>query len=478
VARAEYDIVVIGGGAGGLVVAAGGAALGAKVALVEKHRLGGDCLWYGCVPSKTLLRSAKLAHEMRHADRWALPATDVQPDLAQVMERVAGVIREIEPNDSPERFRALGVEVILAEGRFVAPDAFEVEGRRLMARTFVIATGSRPAIPRLPGIDAVPYLTNETVFDLRENVPSLVTVGAGPIGSELAQAFRRLGSEVTVVDVAPQILPREDPDVAAVVHEQLRAEGVRHHLGASILGVAGRTGDVRVTVRTADGEAREFAGTHLLSAAGRVANLEGLGLDAAGVRVDGWRLVLDDRLRTTNPRIYAIGDAAGGLQFTHLAEHHAGVVLRHAIFRMTWTRPSTIVPWCTYTDPELARVGLSETEARHNGVAHQVYRFPFAEIDRARAEAATAGFAKVLTDPGGKLLGATIVGPHAGELIAEYALAVQRGLRLDAIADVIHPYPTLAQINRRVADQRRKTQLTPRARTWIQRLFGLRGARK
>jgi pyruvate/2-oxoglutarate dehydrogenase complex dihydrolipoamide dehydrogenase (E3) component len=476
-ARPEFDIAIIGGGAGGLVVAAGGAALGAKVALVEKHRLGGDCLWTGCVPSKTLLRSAKLAHEMRHADRWALQPAHAQPDLARVMERVAGVIREIEPNDSPERFRGLGVEVFLAEGRFVAPDAFEVEGRRLTATTFVIATGSRPAIPRLPGIDAVPYLTNETVFDLRENVPSLVVVGAGPIGCEMAQAFQRLGSEVDVVDVAPHILPREDPDVAAVVLQQMQAEAVRFHLGASILGFAGRKGDVRATVRAADGDVRELAGKHLLLAAGRAANLEGLGLDAAGVDVERGRLVLEDGLRTTNPRIYAIGDVAGGLQFTHLAEHHAGIVLRHAIFRMTWTKPSTVVPWCTYTDPELARVGLSETEARQSGVAHEVHRFPFAEIDRARAEGATAGFAKILTDPKGKLLGAAIVGAHAGELIAECAFALQRGMRLDAVADVIHAYPTLAQINRRVADQRRKAQLTPRARAWIQRLFRLRGGK-
>ena len=475
--RPEFDIVVIGGGAGGLVVAAGGAALGAKVALVEKNRLGGDCLWYGCVPSKTLLRSARLAYEMRNADRWSLPPTPVEPDLARVMERVAGVIRSIEPNDSPERFRGLGVDVILGAGRFVAPDTFDVNGRRLTATTFVIATGSRPAVPHLPGIDDVPYLTNETVFDLREPVPSLIVVGAGPIGSELAQAFRRLGSEVSVVDIAPQILPREDPDAAAVVMQQLRSEGVRHHLGATVVGFAGRGNHVRVTVRAADESVSVLAGTHLLLAAGRTANIEGLGLDAAGVRVEGARLVLDDRLRTTNRRIYAIGDVAGGYQFTHLAEHHAGIVLRHAIFRMKWTKPSPVVPWCTYTDPELARVGLSETEARGSGVAHRIYRFAFDEIDRARADGATAGFAKLVTDPKGKLLGAAIVGAHAGELIAEYALALSKGMRAGDISGAIHAYPTLAQINRRVADQRLKEGLTPRARTWIQRIFGLRGTR-
>ena len=478
-AKPEFDIVVIGGGSGGLVVAAGGAALGAKVALVEKNRLGGDCLWYGCVPSKTLIKSARVAHQMRHADRWALTPAPPHPDLAQVMERVAGVIKGIEPHDSPERFRSLGVEVVFGAGRFVARDAFEVNGKKLTAKTFVIATGSRPAVPRLPGIDATPYLTNETVFDLREPVPSLIVVGAGPVGCELAQAFRRLGSDVTLVDIAPRILPREDPDAAAVVFAAMSAEGVRHHLGASILSCEGRKGDIRLMVRAADGAPTTLAGTHLLLAAGRVANVDDLGLDAAGVELDHGRVVVgDDGLRTTNEDIYVIGDAAGGLQFTHLAEHHAGIFLRHAIFRMRWARPSPVVPWCTYTDPELARVGLSEADAQHRGVVHRVYRFAFDEIDRARAESETEGFAKLVTTPGGKLLGATIVGPHAGELIAEYVLALAKGMNAKELTSVIHAYPTFAQINRRVADQRLKEGLTPASRTWIQRLFGLRGARQ
>jgi pyruvate/2-oxoglutarate dehydrogenase complex dihydrolipoamide dehydrogenase (E3) component len=476
-AKPEFDIVVIGGGAGGLVVAAGGAALGAKVAVVERHRLGGDCLWAGCVPSKSLIKSARIAYEMRHADRWALAPADPQPNLARVMERVGRVIKGIEPNDSPERFRGLGVDVVFGSGKFVAPDAFEVDGRRLTARAFVIATGSRPAMPRIAGIEATPCLTNETVFDLREPVPSLIVIGAGPIGCELAQAFRRLGSEVTAIDAAPQILPREDPDLAAVVHQQLGAEGIRHHLGAAIIGAGGRSGDVRVTVRTADGTSVVVAGSHLLIAAGRAANVEGLGLDAAGVRLDQGRLIVDDRLRTTNRNIYAIGDAAGGYQFTHVAEHHAGIVLRQAIFRMKWAKPSAVVPWCTYTDPELARVGLSETEARQRGVEHRVYRFAFDEIDRARAEDETEGFAKIVTYPKGRLLGAAIVGAHAGELIAEYVLALSKGMRAGDLTGVIHAYPTLAQINRRVADQRLKEGLTPSSKRWIQRIFGLQGTR-
>ncbi|MEO8304557.1 MAG: FAD-dependent oxidoreductase [Betaproteobacteria bacterium] len=476
-AKPEFDIVVIGGGSGGLVAAAGGATLGAKVALVEKNRLGGDCLWYGCVPSKTLIKSARIAHQMRHADRWALPPEVPRPDLAKVMERIAGVIADIEPNDSPERFRGLGVDVVFGDGRFVAPDAFEVSGRKLTAKTFVIATGSRPAVPRFPGIEATPYLTNETVFDLREPVPSLIIVGAGPIGCEMAQAFRRLGSEVTLVDIAPRILPREDTDLVAVVSAAFAAEGIRHHLGASIVGCEGRTGDVRVSIRTVDGTPVVLAATHLLIAAGRTTNIDGLGLDAAGVRVDNGHVVVDAGLRTTNPDIYVIGDAAGGAQFTHLAEHHAGILLRHAIFRMRWAKPSLVVPWCTYTDPELARVGLSEMEAAQRNVAHRVYRFPFAEIDRARAEGETEGFAKILTDPKGKLLGAAIVGPHAGELIAEYVLALSKGMSANDLTNVIHVYPTLAQINRRVADQRLKEGLTPSSKRWIQRIFGLHGER-
>ena len=474
-ARPEFDIVVIGGGVGGLVVAAGGATLGAKVALVEKHRMGGDCLWYGCVPSKTLIKSARVAYAMRHADRWALRPADPAPDLAQVMERVRGVIAEIEPNDSPERFRALGVDVTFGDGRFTAPDVFEVNGRKLTGATFVLATGSRPAVPPISGIAETPFLTNETLFDLREPVPSLLVVGSGPNGSELAQAMRRLGSEVTVVDIAPRILPREDEDLAQVVHQQLRAEGVRYCLDTTIQRVAVGDGAIALMVKGRNGEENTLGAAHLLLAAGRRPNVEDLGLDAANVAMHNGQIVVDAHLRTTNPRIYAVGDVAGGYQFTHLAEHHAGIVLRHAIFKLWWTKPSPVVPWCTYTDPELARVGLSETDAQERGIAHRVYRFPFADVDRARTDSDTQGFAKLVTDPRGKLLGAAIVGPAAGELIAECVLALSKGLHAKDLSAVIHAYPTLAQINRRAADQRMKEGLTPSSKRWIKRIFGLRG---
>lgn len=472
----DFDLVVIGGGSGGLVVAAGGAQLGARVALVERDRLGGDCLWHGCVPSKALVAAARVAHDMRGAARFGLRAADPAPDLARVMAHVREVIAGIAPHDSPERFRGLGVDVIFGAGRFVSPHAFEVGGRTLTARAFVIATGSRPAVPPIPGLQDVRALTNETVFGLAEPVPSLVVIGAGPVGCELAQAFARLGSRVTLVDSAARALPREDPDLADVVQQALAADGVTLHLRTHVEAVANRADGIDVTLRTPGPQATHVHSTHLLLAAGRKLNTDGLGLDAAGVAVQGDRIVLDAHLRTSVRHIYAIGDAAGGAQFTHVAEHHAGVVLRQALFRMFWSRPSAVIPWCTFTAPELARVGVSETEAQEQGLDHRVWRFPFADLDRARTDGETAGFAKLVTAADGTILGAGIVGAHAGELIAEIGLAMSKGLRAKDLSGVIHTYPTLASIARRVADERMKASLTPSARRWLRRIFRLRGA--
>ncbi len=474
-ARPEFDLVVIGGGAGGLVVAAGGAALGARVALVEKHRLGGDCLWTGCVPSKALLKSARIAYQMREAARWGLHAVDPRPDLPRVMGHVADVITGIAPHDSPERFRALGVEVILGAGHFVSPRAFVVGGRTLTARAFVLATGSRPALPAIPGLDTVPLLTSENVFELREPVPALLIIGAGPIGCEFAQAFQRLGSKVTVLDIASQILPGEDADLAAELQVLLAGEGVRFLLESNVTALR-RAADGIECDTSGPRQTQTLRASHLLLAAGRTANLETLELGAANVTVREGRLVLDATLRTTNRRIFAIGDVTGGLQFTHVAEQHAGIVLRQALFRSRWSKPSAVIPWCTFTDPELARVGLSETEARAGKVAHQVYRFAISGNDRAQAEGETAGMAKLVTDRTGRILGAAILGPHAGELIAEYTLAIQQGLRASAISAAVHAYPTWAQSNRRVADQRLHAALTPGRRAWLKRLLRLRGA--
>lgn len=471
----EYDICVIGGGAAGLVVAAGAATLGAKVVLVEKNALGGDCLHYGCVPSKTLIHSAKVAHTLRDAKRFGIPAQAPAIDLPTVIQRVQSVIRQIEPNDSPERFATLGVKVIFGAGQFTAPDAFSVDGRELRAKNYVIATGTRPAIPPLPGLEQIPYLTNETLFSVQEQIPHLLILGGGPIGCEMAQALTRLGSRVTVFDLAPGLLPREDQDISAVVAKRFKQEGIALHLGIKVIKVERQDSEIRVLMEHPQRGQYWLSGSHLLIAAGRKPNLESLGLDNAGVELNNGRLVIDTRLRTSNKRIYACGDVAGPYLFTHMAEHQAGVVLRNALFHWPSKARTNNIPWCTYTDPELARIGLSESEALQQGIPHRVYRFPFADIDRAVTEGETEGLAKIITTPRGKLLGACIVGPHAGELIAEYGLAIAKGMKAADLSNTIHIYPTLAQINRRVADQRLKEALTPGRKQWLKRIFGWRG---
>ncbi len=475
-AKPEFDLCVIGGGSAGLVAAAGAAAMGAKVVLVEKHKMGGDCLNYGCVPSKALLHSAKVAQTMRDAAAAAIAAHAPEIGLPQVMRRVRSVIQAIEPNDSPERFRGLGVEVIFGAGKFTGPHGFEVNGRALSARKYIVATGSRPAIPEIPGLKEVPFLTNETVFDLDEPVPGLVVLGGGPIGVELAQAFSRLGSRVHLLHRGRHILENEDQDLAAVVEGRLQQEGGVLHLETALVRIEGGSGNIRLLARQADGTEQWLEGTHLLVATGRRANVEHLGLEAAGVAVKEGRIVTDRRLRTSNRAIYACGDVVGPHQFTHMAEHHAGVALRNALFHFPARIEERVIPWCTFTDPELARVGLSETEAKAQGIAYQAYTFPFEEVDRAITDGATTGLAKILTAPNGKLLGAAIVGPNAGELIHEYVLALSKSMKVGDLANVIHIYPTLAQINRRVANQQLKSRLTPTSRRWMKLLFGLRGA--
>lgn len=489
-AQTEYDLCVIGGGAAGLVVAAGGASLGAKVVLIEKHLMGGDCLHFGCVPSKTLLQSAKVAHTIADAGRFGVGAQRPEVDIPSVMGRVAEVIKGIEPNDSPERFRSLGVEVILGSGEFIGKarllvtehetqaseiKGHEVKSKTITARHFVIATGSRAAIPPIDGIDTVPVFTNESIFSIKEKLPRLIILGGGPIGMEMAQAFTRLGSQVQLVQRGPQVLANEDPELAEVVANRLRAEGAELLVGHTPLRVEGEAGDIRMIVKGPDGEEKTIRGSHLLVAAGRRPNVESLGLEAAGVELNKGRIVTDQRLRTTNKRIFAAGDVVGSYQFTHMAEHHAGVVLRNTLFRLPAKVEQRVIPWATFTDPELARVGLSETEARAQGIKHKVYSFPFAEVDRARADGVTEGFARIITDPKGRLLGAAIVGPHAGEMIHEYVLAIAKKMKAADLSAIMHIYPTLAQINRRVADARMKEGLTPTARKWIKRIFRLRG---
>ncbi len=473
--KTDYDLCIIGGGAAGLVTAAGAASLGAKVVLIEKHRLGGDCLYTGCVPSKTLIHSADVANTVRTAQRFGISATLAPINQTAMMQRVSDVIKTIEPNDSPERFRAMGVEVVFAEAQFIANDKLLVEGREITARKFVLATGSRPFIPAIKGIDSIDYLTNENVFENRANIDHLIVIGTGAIGCEMAQAFRRLGSKVTLLGRSG-LLANEDEDMSNIVKQQFIRDGIDLYVNSSITQLEKTEHGINVMLTDSEnGSAITVEGSHLLIATGRQSNIENMGLDKAGVSTENGRLVVDARLRTTNKRIYACGDVAGPYLFTHMAEHQAGIVLRNTLFHLPAKAQITGIPWCTFTAPELARVGLSEREAKQQGIKYRVYTFPFDELDRAITANETAGMAKIITTPKGKLLGACIVGVHAGELIAEYVLAMSQGLNVSALSNTIHIYPTLAQINRRVADQRMKESLTPSRKKWIKRLFGLRG---
>ena len=433
------DLCVIGAGSGGLSVAAGAVQMGASVVLIEGHRMGGDCLNFGCVPSKALLAAAKRAHA-----RGTPPAG---ADYAAAMEHVAAAIAAIAPQDSEERFVALGCRVIRAWARFVAPDAVEAGGLRIAARRFVIATGSVPTLPPIPGLDAVPVLTNETLFDLRARPGHLLVIGAGPIGLEMAQAHVRLGSRVTVIEAA-RPLPREDRELAAPVLARLRAEGVVLLEGVGVAAVSGAPEDIRLDL--SDG--RTVSGTHLLVATGRRPALDRLDLARASIAHDARGVRVDAGLRSvSNRRVFAVGDAAGGGQFTHLAAYHAGIVIRRALFGLPARARTDHIPRATYTDPEIAWVGPSEDEARRrHGPGLEILRWPFAENDRAIAEGETAGLVKVLAARG-RPVAAGIVGPHAGELIAPFALALAAGLRLSALAAAVLPYPTRSEAGKRAA---------------------------
>lgn len=450
VSAISADICVIGAGSAGLSVAAGAAQMGARTVLIEAARMGGDCLNTGCVPSKALLAAAKAAANIRHAGRFGVEAGEPQVDFAAVNRHVHDVIAQIAPHDSVERFTGLGCTVIQARARFVDERTLEAGEQRIRARRFVIATGSRAAVPPIPGLADVPFLTNENIFENKALPEHLIVIGGGPIGCEMAQAHRRLGARVSVLDLAT-ILPKDDPDLAAVVRQALRRGGITIEEGARILKVERCDGGVAVVVADGDGE-REIVGSHLLVAAGRRPNVEELGLEAAGVLYSAKGIEVDQRLRTSNRRIFAAGDVAGGYQFTHLAGYHAGIVLRNALFRLPAKVDVGALPWVTYTDPELAHVGLTEAQARTEGRDDvRVLTSTFAENDRARTERATEGLIKVVVSKRGQVLGASIVGPHAGELILPWVLAVGQRMKIGTLAGVIAPYPTLSEISKRAA---------------------------
>jgi pyruvate/2-oxoglutarate dehydrogenase complex dihydrolipoamide dehydrogenase (E3) component len=466
--RLNPDICVIGAGSGGLSVAAAAAAFGVSVVLVEKGKMGGECLNTGCVPSKSLIAAAKRARAVAEARAFGVSAQPPEVDFAKVHRHVHDVIAAIAPNDAKERFNGLGVRVIEGAARFKDVDTVVVsDGTEIAARRFVIATGSSPARPPIPGLDAVPYLTNETVFDLTTRPDHLIVIGAGPIGLELAQAFHRLGAPVTVLEAA-QPLAREDGECAAIVLDALAREGVDVRSNAAVARVEGIGSKVKVVVGGDSGEAIE--GSHLLIATGRRANTDGLALEQAGIASDRNGIMVDTGLKTANRRVYAIGDVAGRGQFTHLANYQAGLVIRNALFRLPVKVNADLVPRVTFTDPELAHVGLTEAEAKARGIAIRVLRWPYHENDRAQTERETVGHIKVVTDGRGKILGATIVGAAAGELITTWTLAISRGLHIKALAGIIVPYPTLAEIGKRAAITYFLPSLT---NIWVRRVIAL-----
>jgi len=445
-ARVTTDICIIGAGSGGLSVAAGAAQMGARVVLVEGGEMGGDCLNAGCVPSKALLAAGKAAQAMRGGAVFGIAPVEPQIDFAAVKDHVARVIATIAPVDSQERFEGFGVHVIRAFGRFLSPTELQAGDDIITARRFVIATGSRPAIPPIPGLEAVPYLTNETIFAQRERPAHLIILGGGPIGMEMAQAHRRLGCAVTVIEAA-QALGREDPDAAALVIAAMRAEGVVIREGAPVASVTGGPGAVVAVLK----DGTEVAGSHLLVATGRKVVVEGLNLEAAGVSHTKKGVTVDASLRSSNKRIFAVGDAAGGLQFTHLAGYHAGVVIRQAVLGLPAKAAAHHIPRATYTDPELAQIGLTEAEAvQTHGSALSVHRVDLHHNDRAQAEAKAQGLLKLMV-VGGRPVGVTIAGPQAGEMIGLWALAIASKRKLSAVSGTVLPYPTLNEQSKRAA---------------------------
>ena len=451
------DLCILGAGSGGLVVAAGAAQMGASVVLLEPNRMGGDCLNYGCVPSKALLAAA---------------ASHPRPAYGEAMARMQAAIAAIEPNDSVERFEGLGVTVLREAGRFLDKRTLETTGgSRIRARRFVIATGSHPAIPPVPGLETLPYLTNETLWDLAEAPAHLVIIGGGPIGCEMALAHVRLGSRVTVLQRSV-ILPKDDPELVAVVRRRLQAEGVDIREGVEATAAEAADGGVALTL--SDGS--RLQGSHLLVAAGRKATVDGLDLEAAEVALERGAVRTDAGMRTSNSRIFAVGDVSGGPQFTHAAAYQAGVVIKRALFFLPAKADAGLIPWATYTDPELAHVGLTEAAARerHGEAAVRTLTWPLAENDRAIATGNTDGLVKVVVGRRGRVLGCSIVGPHAGELILPWCLALQNRLKIGAMAQVIAPYPTLSEAWKRAAGSYYSESLfsdrTRRIVRWLQKL--------
>jgi pyruvate/2-oxoglutarate dehydrogenase complex dihydrolipoamide dehydrogenase (E3) component len=465
-----YNLVVVGAGTAGLVCAAGAAGLGAKVALVERDFLGGDCLNFGCVPSKALLRAGRAAAAVRDAGEFGVNVPGgTEVDFGQIMERMRRLRASIAPNDSAQRFQDLGVDVFLGQGRFTDPHTLEVGGERLSFAKAVVTTGARAAAPPIEGLDTVRYLTNETVFSLTKLPKRLAVIGTGPIGCELAQAFARFGSEVLLIESSRGILPKEDRDAAEFVRQALLKDGVKLLCCGKEVKVSPAEGGRIRLVANARGGSYDETVDELLIAVGRKPNVEGLGLEEAGVTYSAKGVQVDDHLRTTNPDIFAAGDVCSPFQFTHAADFMARTVLRNALFMGRAKVSALTIPWCTYTEPEIAHVGLGERDAAEKGIAVNTFTRPLAEVDRAILEGSTDGFVRVHVRKGtDRIVGATIVASNAGDMISEISLAMTNNLGLGKIASTIHPYPTQGEAIRQVADMYNRGRLTP----LVKSLFG------
>lgn len=457
--KIKADICIIGAGSGGLSVAAGAAQLGKKVVLLEGHKMGGDCLNFGCVPSKAMLAAGKTAQTFRDAGKYGIQPQDPQVDFRAVHDHVHSVIAAIEPNDSVERFEGFGVQVIQEYGRFTGPREVQAGDYKITAKFFIIATGSSPFVPPIKGLDKVPYITNETIFDRTEIPDHLLIIGGGPIGIEMAQAHRRLGAKVTVLERGPMIMSKDDPELVEVVVDHLTKEGITIENHTSIDRIEPSAGGGVTLHGQKDGQPFSVSGSHLLVAVGRKANFDKLDLEKAGVETHARGISVNDRLQTSNKRIYAIGDVIGGRQFTHVAGYHAGVIIQNLLFKTPnltlgfggGRNNDHLAPWVTYTDPELAHVGLNEAMAKEKDEKYTLAEWEYEENDRAQAEHATSGKIKVLIGKKGKVLGCSIVGKNAGDLIGPWALAVANGLKISAFTSTIMPYPTLSELSKRAA---------------------------
>jgi pyruvate/2-oxoglutarate dehydrogenase complex dihydrolipoamide dehydrogenase (E3) component len=477
VAKRRYNLVVVGGGTAGLVTAAGAAGLGASVALIERNLLGGDCLNFGCVPSKALIRAARAAAEMRAAAAYGIQPVDVRVDFKRVMERMRRLRAELSAKDSARRYcDELGVDVFIGEPYFTGVNTVEVDGQTLRFHKACITTGARAAVPLIPGLTEAGYLTNETVFSLTKLPRRIAVLGAGPMGCEISQTFQRFGADVTLLARGPHILPREDEDAARLVEQSMRRDGVRVVTEVTV-GQVVRRGHEKVLTLDHSSMRSELAVDEILVAVGRVPNVAGFGLEAAGVEYDELNgVTVDDRMRTTNRRIFAAGDVASRFKFTHLSDATGRIVIRNALFCGRERMSALTVPWCTYTDPEIGHVGLYEREASERGIAVRTFVQDLRDVDRAVVDGETSGLVKVHVRKGNdQIIGATVVARHAGEMLSELTLAIGRGVGLGAVATVIHPYPTQAEAIKKVADAFNRTRLTPRVRRLFSIWFSLTG---